>query len=66
MPKYFIYNIGDELVVNDHAKKGAPYDVGKKGEVVDRLEVSQYDYELLLEDGTLGRFKEIELNKVHK
>jgi len=65
MPKYYIFEIGDEIIVNDHAKQGMGYDVGKRGTILDTLEVSQYDYEVLLEDGCLGRFKEIELNKLN-
>lgn len=66
MPKRFTYEVGDTVIVNDHSKKQIPYEIGKKGEIVDTLEVSQYDYEVLLDDGTLCRFKEIELNKLNK
>jgi hypothetical protein len=64
MPKYWTYEIGDEVIVNEKAQNGMPDSVGKKGVIIDFLEVSQYDYEVLLQDGSLGRFREIELNKV--
>ncbi|WP_299831703.1 YorP family protein [uncultured Metabacillus sp.] len=65
MPKYYTYEIGDRVIVNDHAKSGMKYDVGKEGVILDTLEVSQYDYEVLLDSGYLSRFKEIELNKLN-
>jgi YorP protein len=64
MPKFWSYEVGDEVIVNENAKNGMPDSVGKKGVILDFLEVSQYDYEVLLEDGSLGRFRETELNKV--
>ncbi|MBD1379082.1 YorP family protein [Metabacillus arenae] len=66
MPKYFTFEIGDMVIVNDHSKNQIPYEVGKKGQIISTLEVSQYDYEVLLENGTLCRFREIELNKLYK
>lgn len=65
MPKYYTYEIGDRVIVNYKAKQGMRCDVGKKGVILDTLEVSQYDYEVLMDYGTLGRFKEIELNKLN-
>lgn len=64
MAKYWIYDIEDCVVVNEYAKQGLPNDVGKTGKVIDKLYASQYDYDVLLEDGTVSRFKEIELNKL--
>jgi YorP protein len=64
MPKYWTFEIGDEVIVNEKAQNGMLDSVGKKGVILDFLEVSQYDYEVLLEDGSLGRFRETELNKV--
>jgi hypothetical protein len=61
MPKFWSYEVGDEVIVNENAKNGMPDSVGKKGVILDFLEVSQYDYEVLLEDGSLGRFRENEL-----
>jgi ribosomal protein L21E len=65
MPKYWTYKVGDKVIVNEKAKKGMPDSVGKAGVILSFLEVSSYDYEVLLEDRSIGKFKEIELNKIN-
>lgn len=65
MPKYFTYEIKTRVKVNDHAIRGIPNSPGKEGIIIDHLNSWQYDYDVLHDDGTIGRYKEIELNLVH-
>ncbi|MGG3890226.1 YorP family protein [Metabacillus fastidiosus] len=64
-PKCYKYNLGEVLKVNEKAKYGMPNTVHKTGKVIHLLDVSQYDYEILLEDNSTGRFKECELDRIN-
>jgi len=65
MPKYFTYDLQTRVKVNDHAIKGMPSDVDKEGVIIEHLDSWQYDYLVLLDNGSLGTFREIELNKLN-
>lgn len=65
MPKYFTYDLQSKVKVNDRAIRDMPADVDKEGVIIEHLESWQYDYLVLHDDGTLGKYKEIELNKLN-
>lgn len=66
MPKYFTYDLKTRVIVNDHAIKGMPCSTGKEGIVIEHLNSWQYDYLVLYDDGTYGKYAEIELNMIHE
>ncbi|MCF7618568.1 YorP family protein [Bacillus sonorensis] len=67
MPKYWSYDINDEVEVNSNAKYGMPSFIGLKGIIIDRINSWQYDYDVLhFSNGEVGRYKESELNLIHK
>ncbi|MCY9156322.1 YorP family protein [Bacillus haynesii] len=66
MPKYWTYNVNDEVEINSNAKYGMPSFVGLKGVIIDQVNSWQYDYDVLHYNGEIGRYKESELNLIHK
>ncbi|OLF88746.1 SPBc2 prophage-derived uncharacterized protein YorP [Bacillus licheniformis] len=43
-----------------------PSFVGLKGVIIDKVNSWQYDYDVLHYNGEIGRYKESELNLIHK
>jgi hypothetical protein len=64
MPKYWSYDVGEKVQINANALNDLPSCVGLQGVIVEQLNGVRWDYELILENGTLARVIENEINIV--
>jgi hypothetical protein len=64
LPKYWSYELNTRVQINHLVKNDLPSCVGLKGYIIDQLESVSWDYELLLDNGTLARVRESEITSV--
>jgi hypothetical protein len=56
---------GEIVILNEHAKKGLPNRIGERGVVsIDDLNLSNYQYILEFDDGSIAPVHEIEVNRL--
>lgn len=62
--RVYLFEVGEEVIINANAIHGLPFDVGKKVIIEEQLDRGLYEYIVRFDDGTSTKVREKELTKI--